>query len=36
MNSEICVAIATPLVLLSALAITMYKEKRKSVKNREN
>lgn len=36
MNTDICVAIATPLVLLSALAIAMYKDKRKTLKNREN
>ena len=29
MNSEIYVAIATPIVLLSALAIVIYREKRK-------
>lgn len=33
MNSDICVAIATPLVLLSALAIAMYKEKKRTLKN---
>ena len=33
MNSDICVAIATPLILLSALAIAMYKEKKKTLKN---
>ena len=35
MNSDICVAIATPLILLSALAIAMYKEK-KNCKKVEN
>jgi hypothetical protein len=32
MNSEIYAAIATPVVLLSTLAIVMYKEKKKMKK----
>lgn len=36
MNSEIYAAIATPVVLLSTLAVIMYKEKKKMEKNREN
>ena len=35
MNSEIYAAIATPVILLSTLAIVMYREKKK-MKNREN
>jgi hypothetical protein len=36
MNSEIYVAIATPVVLLSSLAIVIYREKRKMRKIEKN
>lgn len=36
MNSEIYAAIATPIILLSTLAIVFYKEKRKMRKKLES